>query len=362
MIRTRSSRLVSVVVATLLGVALLPGLAAAADTRTLWIGAPDLSIDADGNGIPDNSGMLFPTPVTVPAAPPAPAHLTLFEVEVLSTDNQNLAHTVLTITIPVYLGLSLFSYDDTTNCDDAGQVITCDYGSLEAGGSRSVAVLVEVASTFVVAGQPSPLFTADVITNNENGANQQLFTATSGPWAGSSEPGFSVGAFSDNALTTFVPAGLVQQLATTGLGTTGAGMLSSLVRFTAGGNETVAISEGTSVALVYPCPSGLTCQEEASEVITGSGVFDDSPYFTWRLTALVPKQYALSQGFVAHYPTQATSPDWILPFKAKSSYCGSLEITANGHCIKFATLSKPVNGFSTLVVEVVMDEQGGMRF
>lgn len=356
--------------ATLLAVAMLPGLTLAADTRTLWIGAPELSV-VDGDGVPVNNGKLFPTPVTVPGAGLDP-HATFFAVQILSTDNQNLAHTVLTINAGTNAGLTLNTFFDPDGgtdadpefCEADGNVITCDYGSLAASNpERTVAVIVDVDSSYVALNQLQPVFSADVITNNENGANQQHFTASSGPWAGDPEPGFAVGAFSANGLNTFVPPGQAKQFFTSALGAEGAGNLSTTINFTTTGAELLAINEGTTVpGGPYQCPTGLTCQSDYSEVITTSGSFEASPYFVWKLTALVPKTYSLAKGFVAHYEDGATSPDWTLLFKSKSSFCGDLEITENGHCIRTLTLSRSVAGFSTLVVEVVMDEQGGMKY
>jgi len=52
-----------------LGALIVPGVATAADTRVLWIGAPDLMVDtAPADGIPDSNGKLLPTPVTVPCS------------------------------------------------------------------------------------------------------------------------------------------------------------------------------------------------------------------------------------------------------------------------------------------------------
>ncbi len=96
--------------------------------------------------------------------------------------------------------------------------------------------------------------------------------------------------------------------------------------------------------------------------MTTSGFFAASPYFTWTIVAKVPKTYSLSQGFLAHYDTNATDYNWILFFKAKASFCGSLEITSNGHCIKYLDLSKPVGGVSTLTIIFVTNHQGGAKY
>lgn len=360
---SRVRRRTGAILATaLFTISLVPGLASAANTRTLWIGSPDAQT---------NAGKISSTPVTVPAASPAPQHMTLFDVQIKSTDNQTLAHTVLTITIANYPGLNLNSYTQTDFCDDDGRVITCDFGNLEGLGSRTVSVLVDVTSAFVAAGQPATLFSATVITNNENGTNQQLFTAVSGPFPDGDpetpdDPGFQVGPHSDNGLSTFVPPGQLKQLAT---GPVASGNnLSTNITFTAGARETVRILEGTSTNVLFPCPTTpvvLNCQPDFSQVVTNSGFFEDTPFFAWSLTARVPKTYALSQGFVAHYDTE-THSDWQLFFKNKSAFCGTnipAKIEAVGQCIVTGslTLSKPVNGFSILSLTVVMKHQGGMK-
>ena len=370
MFRTVSRRLATGVAAALVGSMLLGvGGAGAANTRSLWIGDPSGLVDANGDGIPDNPGHLLPTAVTLPPPAPAPANATMFQVEVLSTDNQTLAHTVLTINANYQnvAGLSLdpnvpFYASDPTSptdasfCSASGTTITCNFGNLAAGAHRTIAVVVDVASTYNIAG-PTPLFFASVTTNNENGSNLQTFTADSGT--------FQVSAFNADQVNSFVPPGQQGNLGTSPLGTTGAGNLSSTVGFKVTGAEIVAVTDGTNLTLAYQCPPGLTCQPDISQVITSSPSFSTSPYFTWTLTALVPKTYTLSKGFVAHYLDGTTTYDWILYFKDKSALCGSnigATITAQGHCISYLNLSKPVGNFETLTVTVVMDHQGGMRF
>jgi hypothetical protein len=352
----------------LIVVAAVPSLVTAANSRTLWIGAPAADV---------NAGKLFPTTVSIPDAAPAPVNATKFVVQVLSTDNQTLAHAVLTINANFQnaTGLSLETfYDpdggsdaDATFCSSAGSVITCNYGNLVAHGERTIAVIVDVAANYV-APASQPLFWAKVTTNNENGSNQQLFIAASGPVTGDDTPPtpFNVSAFDANLLSSFAPPGQVKHLFTSA--PSGANKLGTTIDFTAHGTgDTVAITEGTSNSTTYQCPTFLSCETTYSEVITSTETFG-SPYFKWTLTALVPKNYTLSQGFVVHYPKGAQTYDpvndqyWILYFKNKTSFCGSSEITSNGHCISSLTLTKPVNGFSTLTVTVVMDHQGGLKY
>jgi len=373
--RIRSRRSGAILAAALFIIASVPGMATAANSRTLFIGS-DLSAK-DDQGVPLQSGQLFPTTVTVPGDAPAPKNSTVFLVEILSTDNQNLAHTVLTVEANHLnaTGLSLNTFydpdagghdaDQPVPCSSSGNTITCDYGSLAARGERTIAVVVDVARTYVAPVPAQPLFWAKVETNNETGPNQQLFVAASGPSSDDPTPPtpFNVGAHSEDGLNTFVPPGLAKQLFTSGLDLSGTDNLSTFISFTAhGAGDRVAITEGTSDSSHYPCPTDLVprCQGGYSEVKTSTETFGSTPYFTWMLTAKVPKTYTLSQGFVVHFDT-LTHSDWRLLFKDKSSFCGTLVITSIGHCIKSLSLSKPVGGFSTLIVEVVMDHQGGMK-
>ncbi len=352
----------------LLGALILPGAAIAADTRVLWIGAPDLGVDdlpePVPDGIPDTNGVLLPTRVSVPAEGAGP-YATMFQVEILNGGGQNLANTVLTIDANVHdlLELSLLtSYDPDAGsdassafCTTSADVITCRYGSLPAGEERTVAVVVEVTSDFT-ATSTTGLFGATVTTNNENGSNTQTFSASS--------LGFTVEPTGADTLSTFVLDGVIgQNLATSGVGA--GNRLNTNVNFNTSNKELVQVNEGTSTAAIYPCPAGLSCQAEYSEVTTTSGSFATSPFFTWRLTAIVPKTYSLSQGFVAHFPTGGLTPDWTLSFKSKSALCGTdidAKVATAGQCIKTLSLTKFDRTSNLLVVEVVMNHQGGMKY
>lgn len=357
-----SRRSGAILAATLLIVAAVPGLATAANSRMLFIGSPDAQT---------NDGKLFPTTVSKPG-PGAPDNATKFVVQIKSTDNQNIAHTVLTIDADKQHadGLSLGTFydpnpaapDDASPCSASGDVITCNYENLSAG-TRTVAVVVNVTSGYV-APPAQPLFWAKVTTNNENGSNQQLFVAASGPSddVGTPPPPFNVSAFDPNLLASFAAPGQVKHLFTSS--PTSGGTLGTTIDFTAhSAGDEVAIKEGASDAGTYPCPQP-TCISEYSEVSIGDGSFSSTSYLTWKLTALVPKTYVLSQGFVAHFDT-LTHNDWTLFFKDKSSLCGTnipAKIASAHQClIGTPTLSKPVGGFSTLTVIVAMDHQGGMK-
>ena len=237
--------------------------------------------------------------------------------------------------------------------------ITCDFGSLPAGrGAHDCGRRQCHRHVCGAAGEPRSS-RPTVTTNNENGSNVQTFAATSGTGA----TGFGVSDLNPDGLNSFVKPGQSKSFSTAGVAA-GGGKLSTSVNFVANGLETVAISEGTSVLGLYACPAGLSCLATFSEVKVGDGAFADTPYFTWTLTAVVPKTYSVSQGFVAHF-SSPTVNDWTLFFKNKSAYCGDDipgKIDAQGHCINGAvSLTKFDKTQNLLVVQVIMDEQGGMK-
>jgi hypothetical protein len=350
--RARLSRAVAIsATAVLLVMAVSAGTVSGANSRDLVIGsapliAPDFA----------NSGKLLPTPVTQGGT-------TMFTVEVLSNDNQTIAHSQLSISIatsPAGLTLSQF-YDpdggtDASTCSASGNVISCDFGNLPAFAERTIAVVVDVSATFPT--NATGLFSATSTTNNENGSNLQLFTATSDP--------FTVQPASANGLTTFTPPGQKKKLETSALGTTGAGRLQSTVEFTADGDgDTVALSDGTNPTGKYACPTGLTCQPDYSEVLFSRSDFGN-PYLKWSLKALVPGTYALSKGFLVHY-TSAGTADPVMFFKDRTVYCGSDvagKLASSGQCLQLVTLSKvdKATGLATLTIEAYFDHNGGSRF
>ena len=331
------------------------GAAIAADSRILYVGSGPL---------PAGHGVLTPSTVTQGGT-------TKIDISVLNGDNQNIAHTVLFFpkvgtNLPAGLTVSYVFGPDASFCSPTGAVtgatsLQCDFGNLAAGGSRTISILVDVASGFSGTGA---LFTANVETNNENGSNNQVFEASSGA--------FAVDPATSNDLGTFAKPGhtIPQTFGTTGAAGL-ANKLTTAVTFktnNATGNL-VQIAEASGVAVEYVCPSGLVCQPDATtvDIDDGTGDFSTSPYLTWKLTAQVPKTFTLSKVFVAHYPTGSTTSDWQLFWSTKSDKCGAnpgATVAANGQCILSATLSKPdkVTGLATLVISFLSDHNGGARF
>ena len=349
------------------------GTALAGDSRILYVGslldANGLVIDANEDGIPDNNGVLLPTYVTQGGT-------TKIDVTVLSGDNQNIAHTVLFFPanetdLAPGLTVSYVFGPDSGLCTPTGETsapsVQCDFGSLAAGTSRTVSILVDVAGDFTpppATTPPAPLFTANVETNNENGQNNQVFLATSGT--------FAVDPATDNDFGTYVKPGITsaQTIGTSGAQGT-ANKLTTAVTFLpsqANGNL-VQIAEESGTEVNYLCPIGLDCQPDATtvDIDGGNAEFGTSPYLTWKLTAQVPKTFNLNKAFVAHYPTGSTASDWQLFWSDKSDRCGSnpgATVAANGQCLLTATLSKAdkATDLATLVIEVLTDHNGGMRY
>jgi hypothetical protein len=374
-------------------------MATAADTRILWIGAPDLTVDTVDNGVfrPDNAGNLFasgfPTRVSVPETGKGP-YATMFQVEIYNSGGQNLAHTVLTIdanaTNSGKLALvGIYDPDGGTDADltfcpaTTTSVITCSYGGLAGGQTRTVAVVVSVSAGYVAPAAPGILFKSTVTTNNENGSNAQTFSASSGPQLDANgvpipnSPAFAVEPFGTNSLSTFALDGANTNLATSDV--TSTNTLNTAIKFNSSKKELVQINEaasGDGTIGFYKCPAGLSCQSDYSEATTTTGSFASAPFFTWTLTAIVSKTYSLSQGFVAHYPTGAktfnstdtTNDYWILYFKNKASLCPDTDASlatkiASAHqCFYTPTLTKVDKNTNKLVVTVVMDHQGGLKY
>ena len=353
MTRARSSKVAIVATAVLIATGMLSGPVSAADSREMYLGSAPLTA-------PDfaNAGILLPTAVSQGGT-------TMFTVSLVSNDNQTVAHAEMSVAIATTpLGLTLDTFydpDGGTDADDCEAVtggIDCDFGNLPGFAERTIAVVVNVSSTFPTAGAGA-LFTASATTNNENGSNQQLFAASSG--------NFAVTGADPNALKTFAKPGLAKHLETSAIGTANAGKIQTLIDFTAdGGGDTVAITDGANPSGKYACPAGLTCQADYSEVLFERTSFGDDPYLKWTVKAQVPGTYTLAKGFLVHY-TSATTADATMFFKDKTVYCGTdvaAKLASAHQCIQTATLTKvdKATGFATLTIVAYFDHNGGSRF
>ena len=366
-------KLVAMAAATTIALSFVAGTATAAtDTsRILWIGtnlvdSNNAIIDLDGDHIPDNNLKLIPTAVNA-------TYSTAVPIQVRNGDNQTIAHVVVTFPASGTLDPSLPITDvggtDKGSCptvvDSNGKVtgVSCTFDNLAAGALRSFFVVVSTT----VATSSQDLFTAKVTTNNENGQNTQLFTATSGA--------FKVQAPNANGLSAFVAPGQVAKTFKTDPAG-GNNKLQTKLDFTetSGGNlVSIAETEGGTTFL-YRCPTelGLVCQPAETSIsvqdgLTGSSAtFGSAPFLSVTLTALVPKTFNLNKAFVAHYGASNTTPDWILYWATKTDRCGTdiaAKLATVDQCFNTATLSKPdANGLETLVLQVITKHNGGMRY
>jgi hypothetical protein len=369
-------RLAGILAASALAASVLGGTVQAANSRDLFIGSN--LVDASGaiidlvnndtraagpDGLPDNAGILLPTTVSA-------GYTTAVPVQVKSTDNQTIANVTATfpaggVSLAPSLSIKSVEGTDKGSCsivteNGRGTGATCDFGNLSANGLRSVYLVVETTS----ATSAQDIFSASVTTNNENGSNLQTFVATSGA--------FAVQAASDNGLSTFVPPGQAAKPFST-VGVAPGNALQTKIEFkqSAGGNfVAIAENDASGTTFAYTCPAGLECQAAETTISVQEGftgvhtIFGASPYLKVTLTALVPKSFNVNKAFVAHYGASPTTPDWLMVWSDKSTRCGNniaAAIAANGRCFLDASTSK-TGGAQTLVLQVVLTTNGGMRY
>jgi hypothetical protein len=373
-------KVVGFAVASVLAVSVLGGgIASGANSRILYIGT-DLvdstgaiidehnndTLDPVPDGIPDNAGVLYPTPVNAGFSTAVP-------IQVVNADNQTIAHVLLSFpsTGSIASGLTITDIGGT----DAGACskvidpdtlvvtgVACNFDNLPAGAVRSFFVVVYASGATTT---PPALFTAHVTTNNENGSNLQLFEASSG--------GFAVQAAATDALNDFVAPGQLAKTYNTNV-VGGSNKLQTKLNFnqSTGGNlVSIAETDAGATTFLYTCPEGLTCQPLETTItiedgLSGSPTEFTSPFLAVTLTALVPKTYTLSKAFVAHYGADPLTPDWILYWGNKSTRCGTnvaATLATMDQCFKSATLSKAnSDGFQTLVLQVLTKHNGGYKF
>jgi hypothetical protein len=351
---------------TLLALA-LAGPAGAADSRDLTIGT-----DTNGDGIPEMDGLLVPTPVTA-------GGVTKIEVAIASNDNQTIANALL-----YFPGISATGTRDSLpdgamitgvfGPDSAGCMpvptpttpassVACDLGNIAAYGKRDVSFIVSVPT----ADSSGTLFTASVETNNENGSNNQIFSADSG--------GFTIGAFNPDSVSTFIPPGQLKSTNTSSVSSTN--HLQTTIEFQASSQDgdAIEIGEASTADGKYPCPAHLTCQPDYTTVSidNGSGSFSQPPYIKWVLNALVPSSYNPNKAFAAHYKTVTIGGtptivnDWTLFWKNTGDRCGSnldAAIAATGHCFSSVTVG-PVDkttGLASAVLVLYTNQNGAMHY
>src|SRR3954452_7056186 len=155
--------------ASLIAIQLFAGVSQAANTRFIYFGS-------DPNGVADNGSLTF-TRVTAGGA-------TLVPVVVKNIDNQTLTHVVTTFPDLAGTGLSYAQFFGTnvgacaTPVTPATTSFSCDFGNLAQGQVRSFSIVLGASTATTTA---PTAFTARIVfneSNNPNGGNQQIDSAT----------------------------------------------------------------------------------------------------------------------------------------------------------------------------------------
>ncbi len=260
-----------------------------------FIVASALALSAFGGIAQAANSRIFSVIVGTPTAV-SQGGATKFDVTVQSGDNQTIANVVLSLPAP---GLAwpggvtitaVFGANASMCSPSDGTSLRCDFGNIAAFGTRTIAILANVATS--VPQGDSIVFSASAATNNENGSNLQVETGSSSP--------LHVIAFSANSVTTFTLGGLVS---TSALGISDAGNLQTtlnLIQNNGANGNAIVIAEGTSSTQPTYCVNlKLTCQPDFTNVDVNAGS-PVSPYLETILTANVPKTYNIKKAFVIH--------------------------------------------------------------
>ncbi len=327
----RARRLIAAsVITSVLALATLGGAALAADSRIFTVAITNPSNVSQGG-------------------------LTKFDVTFQSGDNQTIANVKVTIraNVPVFDppatgGVTI----ETVFGADAGlcpapsnsATMTCNFGNVTAHDDRSVSILARVAKGVPVSN--SITFTASAETNNENGSNVQVKSATSGP--------LKVVPFNANSVTT---ASLTGPVSTDELGKPNAGHLQTtlnLLQDNLGKGNGVVIQDSTSTVQPTVCITyKLTCQPDSVD-LTVNGGNAVLPYLETVLTAKVPSSYSLKKAFVIHVLANGQAESGFPLFNSAATSCSAHPAPP---CADFS-LTKA--GILTITVRTVGN--GGMRY
>ena len=328
----RLRRLLSAsVIASVLGLATLGGAALAADSRIFTVAITNPSEVSQGG-------------------------LTKFDVTFQSGDNQTIANVKVTIraNVPVFTppatgGVTI----ETVFGADAGlcpppsnsATITCNFGNVTAFDDRSVSILARVAKGVPVSN--SITFTASAETNNENGSNAQVRSATSGP--------LNVIVFNANSITT---ASLAGSVSTDELGKPNAGNLQTklnLIEDNDGLGNVIVITEGTDLTQPTVCVTlKLTCQLDFANLTVNGGDPVD-PYLETVLTAKVPSSYNIKKAFVIHVLTSGVVDSGFPLYNSTTTSC-------IGHPERVPCADFSLTKAGILTITVHTNGNGGMRY
>lgn len=232
------------------------GTATAATTRLIYVGPDPAFSDA--------------TNYTLAFTPVSAFQVSASTVYVHNLDNQSLTHVVLTFAQSqgsVTIGDTAYGPNGST-CSAAGGTLTCDFGNLKAGGTRSIILVLAVGA----AGTPSIHGTIYFNeSTNPNGGNTQINDVTGA---------LTVGPASCDALQTFLAPNLAGDLLPSDGACTGDGQRSGLHVPGTGNGNLVSIDD----SVLADCTDvGLTCFGYAASASVGNGQ-PISPYLTWFIT------------------------------------------------------------------------------
>jgi len=229
------------------------GSALAADTRKIYLG-PDPAYTT-------GPGTLSFTPVTTGGA-------SLSKLYLKNIDNQTLTHVVITIqrTQGANSIEGIVLGPDAGKCAVTATAITCDYGNLKAGATRSFWIIVDAQATTDVSAQI--VFNE---SNNPNGGNQQIDQA---------HATIPVGDATCDSAATFVPPGLAKTLTpTNGTDCAGDGQRSGLIVPASSDGSVISVDDSLTAVT---CPAGFSCfgNQVSANVDNGASV---SPYLKWTI-------------------------------------------------------------------------------
>lgn len=271
----------------LIGLHLAAGMAAAADTREMYIGSGPA-------GDPDTAGILVFTPVTA-------GGVSAGDVVVRNLDNQTLTHVVLAFEpLPsgfTFAGVYGRNADACTMTDTS---LSCDFGNLAKRAERSITVVL-AASTATTGATVTATVQFNESTT-QNGANAHV---------GSASGTVVVGEPSCDLTLTFLPPGqLAKTVGTDGCDLSTTNPQSTQLTLPASVVAAIRVAEVTSTA----CAADVTCFGQLS---VGDVSVDGTYPVTWVIQWQVPSNFNVNQFGVVHFADDG-SVDFVLANKSKS--------------------------------------------
>lgn len=310
MIRARILRLgTTLTIVSLVALQVLAGTVGAADTRHLYVGPDARALD---KSVPSDelvgNGTLAFTSVTAGGSSAS-------AVYVRNMDNQTLTHVVIVIARTqgsVSISSDVFGAD-AGKCTSTDTAISCDFGNLKAGASRTFTLLLTTST----AGDQA--ITARITfneSNNPNGGNEQILSA---------DGTLAIADGGCNLAQTFLRSGHLSPVATA-CSISSTNPQSTNITLSLPSDSTVTVAEEDSSA----CSAGLECFGQAS---IGDVEVDGTYTVTWTISWQVPSTFNVNKFGILHFQDGATTPD--LTLTAKKDTCKTA--TATG-CIASVSL------------------------